>query len=363
MIKTSLPFITFYTLFQAYVFWRAGAASVVRRHVSRLWLLVAFVLVWILFVTGMFGNYYGEWIVFLFMNFLFLLVVDLVSGFGFFLPRLAPRLRTGALAAALLFMATALVQGARAPVVRDYEVRLTGLPPELDRTVLVAVGDLHAGRLTSPGWLRARVDQVLALHPDMILLLGDIVEAHGGDPEHRYDGFVPALKALQAPLGVWAVLGNHEYRYMNGPMSADTLAYGQAGIPLLRNRWAQVRPGLVLAGVDFAGFQHQTGIEKENLHLALEGRPPGATILLSHAPVQADQAAQAGVGLMLSGHTHGGQVWPLGYLGRRYYYSLFEGRYEVGGMTVLVTRGAGTYAARMRLWQPGEIMRITLRCE
>jgi predicted MPP superfamily phosphohydrolase len=65
---------------------------------------------------------------------------------------------------------------------------------------------------------------------------------------------------------------------------------------------------------------------------------------------------------MLSGHTHGGQVWPFGYL-VRHRYPFFEGRYDVDGMTMIVSRGAGTWGPRMRLWKPGEILRITLRAD
>ncbi len=93
---------------------------------------------------------------------------------------------------------------------------------------------------------------------------------------------------------------------------------------------------------------------------ALAGRAPGATILLSHAPSQANRVSAAGVDLMLSGHTHGGQIWPFGYLVRREY-PLLAGEYAVGGMTVIVCRGTGTWGPRMRLWHPGEILRITLR--
>lgn len=93
---------------------------------------------------------------------------------------------------------------------------------------------------------------------------------------------------------------------------------------------------------------------------ALVGRPSGATVFLSHTPWKADAAASAGAGLMLSGHTHAGQVWPFGYL-VRLRYPLLEGRYEVNGMPIIVSRGMGTWGPRMRLWRPNEILRITLR--
>jgi predicted MPP superfamily phosphohydrolase len=73
-------------------------------------------------------------------------------------------------------------------------------------------------------------------------------------------------------------------------------------------------------------------------------------------------AAERGVSLMLCGHTHGGQIWPLGYLIRARY-PLMSGRYEVGGMTMLVCRGTGTWGPRMRLWRPGEILQVTLRAK
>ena len=94
--------------------------------------------------------------------------------------------------------------------------------------------------------------------------------------------------------------------------------------------------------------------------MALANRPPGAAILLSHSPLQAGAAAAAGAGLMLSGHTHDGQIWPFGYL-VRLSYPLLGGRYEVDGMPVIVCRGTGTWGPRMRLWRPSEILRITLR--
>ena len=133
-----------------------------------------------------------------------------------------------------------------------------------------------------------------------------------------------------------------------------------ASFQVLRNRWAEVRPGLVLAGVEDLTTRRRTGQGGDPISQALAGRPPGATVLLSHTPWQAERVAKAGVGLMLCGHTHGGQIWPLDYL-IRLAYPLLEGRYEVDGTTVIVCRGTGTWGPRMRLWRPSEILRVTLR--
>lgn len=136
--------------------------------------------------------------------------------------------------------------------------------------------------------------------------------------------------------------------------------FDEVSFKLLRNGWAEVRPGLILAGVDDLTSSRLNGQGGDPISQALIGRPPGATILLSHTPWQTGSAAKAGAGLMLSGHTHGGQIWPFGYLVRSRY-PLLEGRYEVDGMTVIVCRGTGTWGTRMRLWRPSEILHVTLR--
>jgi predicted MPP superfamily phosphohydrolase len=156
---------------------------------------------------------------------------------------------------------------------------------------------------------------------------------------------------LSAPHGIWAVLGNHEYHNTHNDNSA---LFKEAGIHLLRNSWVELSPGLVLAGVDDLTTGNDSGA---SLAKALAGRTSGATVLLSHMPLPAD--AGKGVGLILSGHTHGGQIWPFGYLVRQRF-PLFEGIYELGGRTVIVSRGTGTWGPRMRLWRPAEILRVTL---
>jgi hypothetical protein len=116
----------------------------------------------------------------------------------------------------------------------------------------------------------------------------------------------------------------------------------------------------VLAGVDDLTARQQFGDTVNPLQQVLTNRSPGAVILLSHSPWQAETAAALGAGLMLSGHTHGGQIWPFNYL-VRLRYPLVDGRHQVAGMPVIVCRGTGTWGPRMRLWRPAEILRLTLR--
>ena len=354
------------TLMHLYVFLRAASVPFIRRHVPRKVLIVSCLVLWAGFYLGRVVGHGGTgalaraleffgmtWMAALFLTFVCLLAMDLVTGFGFLISRHAPRLRGWALIAGAVLSVIALFQGLRPPVVTRYEVRLAGLPAELDGTVLVALSDLHVGSLIGERWLAARVSQVQALRPDLIVLLGDLFEGHG-QPDAE---LVASMQRLSAPLGVWAVQGNHEsYRGREGdssPIEGDNVV-------MLRNRWVELRPGLVLAGVDDLTRARRGGRGGDLVAQALAKRPPGATMFLSHTPWQAEQAADLGAGLMLSGHTHGGQIWPFGYFVRTRY-PLLAGRYEVGGMTVIVCRGTGTWGPRMRLWHPGEILHVTLR--
>jgi predicted MPP superfamily phosphohydrolase len=151
------------------------------------------------------------------------------------------------------------------------------------------------------------------------------------------------------------VLGNHD-SFRRG--TADY--YLEAGVKLIRNTAVEVRPGLVLSGVDNLRDSGYSAGRENPVEKALDDRPDGATIFMSHKPLQSELAAGMGADLMLCGHTHGGQVWPFGQLVKKRY-RLFAGRYQVGAMTAIISRGAGTWGPRMRLWFPGEILRITLR--
>lgn len=132
----------------------------------------------------------------------------------------------------------------------------------------------------------------------------------------------------------------------------------------------RVRPGLILAGVDDLTSRRRHRSTGNSVERALQGRPAGkATILISHTPWEAETAARSGVGLMLSSHTHDGQIWPFSYV-VRLAYPLLTGRYDVKGMPIIICRGTGTWGIcrgtgtwgpRMRLCQRGEMIGITLR--
>jgi uncharacterized protein len=295
----------------------------------------------------------STWVGVLFLLLVCLLAADILTGFGWLIPSWSRPARTAAIGAALVLSGVALVQGLRAPEVRSHEVRVRGLRPEHDGLRIVQLSDLHLGPFLRERWLDARIAQVEALRPDVVVVTGDLVDHDAVLAEP----LVPMLQRLRARLGVWGVLGNHEF-YAGLPAAIGV--FEQAGIRLLRDSSVEVAPGLVMAGVDDLSARRQFGVDGRPVDRALAGRPPGATIFLCHSPWEAERASELGASLMLSGHTHSGQIWPFTYL-VKLFYPRVVGRFGVNGMTLIVSRGTGFWGPPMRLFRPGEITAITLK--
>jgi predicted MPP superfamily phosphohydrolase len=359
--------LSIWAVLHAFVFWRLANVSWISNHLSaRSLALIAFI-GWISYPAARILHARQidtlanpleiaatTWIGIVFLLFAALLVTEIVTLGGVLFASTAPRIRGGAVVIALVCAALALVQGFRPPVLREYTVEIPDLATEHDGLVIIHLSDLHLGTMLGRSWLEHIVRRVTELEPDLVVVSGDLIDGDVG----RVEPFWPALRELRAPLGVWAVTGNHEIYagYRNSVRLLES-----AGYRVLCDRWQQAAPGLVIAGVDDLTARGQLGIPGDPVATALADRPADATtILLSHSPMQAEQASEAGVDLMLSGHTHAGQIWPFGYLvGLRY--RLLAGRYRVGDMTAIVCRGTGTWGPRMRLWRPSEFNRITLR--
>jgi uncharacterized protein len=289
----------------------------------------------------------------LFLLLVCLLAADVFTGFGWLFPAWSRPARTLSVGAAAVLAVVALVQGLRAPEIRAHDVEVRGLRTEYDGLRIVQLSDLHIGPFLRERWLAARISQVQALGPDLIVVTGDLVDH---DPALA-DSLAPMLRRLRARLGIWGVLGNHEFY---GGLPGSVKVFEKAGIRLLRDTWEEVASGLVMAGVDDLSARRQFGVDGRPVDRALMGRPAGTTIFLCHSPWEVERAAQLGVDLMLSGHTHSGQIWPFTYL-VRIMYPYVVGRFGVNGMTLIVSRGTGFWGPPMRLFRRGEITAITLR--
>jgi predicted MPP superfamily phosphohydrolase len=362
-----LTVLSVWTLFHLYVFSRAFSIAAVTGAIPPLYRWLLFAILWSSYPLGRVLVKTADgavartvevlaslWMGALFLCFSTLLIADVATGFGKLLPSITAHARSAALAAGGLLALFATVQALRGPRIVQYEVQLPNLRPEHDGLKAVQLSDLHLGSLLGERWLTKRVDEVKALQPDVIFVTGDLIDIATGPVEP----LVPVLARLTAPRGVYGVTGNHEFYAGIAPSLA---IYEAAGIRTLRDESLEILPGLHLAGVDDMTARKQLGLDGQPVEKALRAVPrDAACIYLSHSPMQMRKAALLGASLMLSGHTHGGQIWPFTYLAALAYPNQ-GGRYEIDGMTLLVSRGTGTWGPPMRLFRRSEIVLITLR--
>jgi predicted MPP superfamily phosphohydrolase len=263
----------------------------------------------------------------------------------------------GALLVALGLAATGWMGAHGEVAVKRVEVRLEKLPQALDGFSIVQVSDLHVSPDTDVKRVRRIVETVNAEQPDLIALTGDLVD---GLPETLQAGVAP-LAELRARHGAFFVTGNHEY-YSGADRWLQT--FRKLGMRTLQNERVQIDQAS--ASFDLAGVPDWTGgafgpTHRPRLADVLRGRDESrALVLLAHQPRQFPEAAKLGVGLQISGHTHGGQIWPFTWLihvaERR-----VAGLHRESGSQLYVSRGTGFWGPPMRLSAPPEITRITLR--
>lgn len=239
----------------------------------------------------------------------------------------------------------------------DVEVPLARLPKALDGFSIVQLSDLHVGMTIDRAFVQRVVDHANRLSPDLVALTGDLVD---GPVKELRDDIAP-LAGLRAKHGVYSVTGNHEYYAGADPWIAEIT---RLGVRYLRNEMVTIGDGdetFHLAGVDDHGARRYRG-HGEDLATALADRDPArALVLLAHQPRQVRRAAKHGVDLQLSGHTHGGQIWPWHYIVSLQQGGLLAGRYTHGATQLYVTRGCGYWGPPVRLLAPLEITRVILR--
>ncbi len=235
--------------------------------------------------------------------------------------------------------------------VHTQDISLSTSPTQSLRVVLI--GDIHAGPYRGEAWVRTVVEKTMAEQPDLILLVGDFIY---DDPSQTV--ILGPLGDLSAPLGVYAVLGNHDYEGWQPEIITQTLE--ALHIEVLENESVSIGiTGITLVGISDLWFA-------ADLSKALEGiEEEDNVILLSHNPdVVLDEESRL-ADLVLSGHTHGGQIrlpWigsipPIpDELGRAY----DRGFYLYEGLPLFVTAGVGETGPRARLWNPPEISLLTI---
>jgi len=240
------------------------------------------------------------------------------------------------------------------PVIDELAVRIPRLHRAFDGLRIVQVSDLHVGDVLGRPFLDHVVERSMRLRPDLVAVTGDLVD---GRVEHLAPT-ISALQGLRSRFGTYFITGNHEF--YSGDV-AWCAALERMGLTVLRNRTVTLRDGdarLDLVGVDDYGQKEQP--RGWDLERALQGRDPEhPAVLLAHQPRAVEEGIDRGIGLQLSGHTHGGQMFPItGLVAALWTYS--SGLYRVGEGHVYVHRGTGFWGPPMRIGSPPEIATITL---
>ena len=244
------------------------------------------------------------------------------------------------------------------PPLKRVEITLDRWPAELDGYRIVQLTDLHIGPIFDRRWLQALVERANALAPDLTVVTGDLIDGMAS----RVGPHLEPLLGLNAPDGVFVITGNHEM--FNGVRSWVRYYKEDMGLRLLENEHVTIaRPegSYELLGThDRSGwaFQHP-----EDIDAAVAGCDPERPwILLAHDPLSFKKAAQHNIDLQLSGHTHGGQIWPFHIL-VRLVIPFVAGHYELNGSALYVSRGCGFWGPPMRVAAPPELTEITLRAK
>ncbi|MEM7413129.1 MAG: metallophosphoesterase [Myxococcota bacterium] len=250
-----------------------------------------------------------------------------------------------------------LRSGLGGPELRRETFEIEAWPAALDGFRIVQISDIHIGPILDRRFSASLTTRVNALDPDLVAVTGDLVD---GSARWLAEEVAP-FAGLRGRHGVFFVTGNHDH-YSGAQAWVDEVE--ALGMRPLRNERVEI--GTDAASFDLVGVDdhhaHFVGDGREDLMRALEGRDPDrAAVLLAHDPATYKAARHEALDLQLSGHTHGGQLWPFVYfvrLATRY----VAGRYREGRAHLYVSRGTGFWGPPIRFGAPAEITEITLRC-
>ena len=268
---------------------------------------------------------------------------------------LARVLASGAGALGLSLSGYALYEGLRDVQVKHTKITLNKLANELDGFRIVQLTDVHIGPTIGRDFTEGLVEKVNALAADIVVITGDLVD---GSVSEIGENVAPLIN-LEAKEGVFFVTGNHEY-YSGADQWLEFLP--SLNIRCLRNERVQISRGassLDLAGIDDSDadkFGHGADLPR-----ALSGRDTSnPVVLLAHRPRAFPQAKEHGVDLQISGHTHGGQIWPFGYI-TRLVEPFILGLHKRDDSQIYVSCGTGYWGPPMRLAAPAEIALLELK--
>ncbi len=299
------------------------------------------------------GSY---WMAFLLYALLMNVLIDLIGymdkAWGF-LPEFIHHSSSIIVAVFILSIIIGLVYGtfnANRPVINQYHIILPKQAGDRESLHIVMVSDIHLGNIVGRNRLIGLTERVNQLNPELVLLVGDIID--GDIRPFQKQNMGEIMKSIQAPLGVYAVPGNHEY--LGGQYRQLLAALEDCGVTVLRDQ------SLLLDDFYLVGRDDKISRQRKPLAVVLAGINKNyPIILMDHNPTDIEESLLNQVDLHLSGHTHQGQFWPLNLFTDRIFAQDW-GYLRQDKMQIIVSDGYGTWGPPIRIGNRPEIVEITI---
>ena len=349
----AIPQGTTFRTWYPWIFLFVSASYIISRLMER---------VWISPVSNFFTFVGSFWLAVMVYLLMAVLVIDILRLVFYFLPQPAILVNNYVEFKKYLFIALVSITGsvvlaghinALNPRVKRIDIHINKKAGAMKTLHIAAASDIHMGTLVGPRRTAQLVRMLNGCHADIILLAGDIVDEDLAPVIHNDLG--RSLVKLKAPLGVFAITGNHEYI---GGAEAAVKYLNEHGIRMLRDTSIQINHSFYLAGRNDRDSRRFSQKERKSIDKVLEGVDFSLpVIMMDHQPFNLQQVADAGVDFQLSGHTHHGQLWPFGYITKAIY-ELSWGYKMKGNTHFYVSSGYGGWGPPVRTGNRPEILDI-----
>ncbi len=300
------------------------------------------------------------WLAFFLYIFLFVVLVDVFRLIQYYFHVFPESLIHGIFLGKYLALSGLIVSllitlmgffNARNPVVRHFDLEIEKNKSQRDSLTLVLATDVHLGVLLGGKHAQKLVRMINEQNPDIVLFAGDLVD-HNPVPVVK-NNMGDCLAEIKAPMGVYAITGNHEFI---GKAEVSINYFSKHGVQYIRDSIFVINNVIQIAGREDKDKPRFVGSERKSLEKILQNRNPELPlILLDHQPVDYDLAEKENIDLMLSGHTHKGQLWPLGYITNLVYKNHY-GLLKNGGTYFYTSSGFGTWGPTVRTGNRPELV-------
>jgi hypothetical protein len=367
--------LTIYSLTNIYIYSR-GYSSITAFQNNKIWYLVIFILFSSAFIFGkilearhssvlsdILNIIGGFWMAFMLYGFLFLFLSDIIAVAlriaGVIDSRSIIVFRKWSFIITLIISFFLIAGGfinAIVPKVKTYNITINKSADDLKGLRIAAVSDIHLGSIIRKRSIKKLSDILIKLKPDLVLLLGDIVDGEIG-PVLRGD-LLQYFSCPKCSDGLYSITGNHEF--IGG--AKRTIPYIESkGIRILKDEVVTIEGGIQLIGRLDRDSKRFYGKERKPLaELVKSVNPSRPVILLDHQPLDLSEAEKNLIDLQLSGHTHNGQMWPLNHLTAKMY-ELSYGYKKKGNTQYIVSSGFGLWGPRVRSGSRSEVLLINIK--